>query len=95
MEQKDLVAFIAIIKPTENINPRQKSNNLLEPEPHQDSNKLQEPETHQDSMLIADNMLVEPEEMEEVQRSQDEKEMFEDSLTVLKIYKLLKRMSNR
>ena len=46
-------------------------------------------------MLIADNMLVEPEEMEEVQRSQDEKEMFEDSLTVLKIYKLLKRMSNR
>lgn len=84
------------VKPsTPSKHPRQKSNNLLEPETHQDSNKLLEPETHQDSMLIADNMLVEPEEMEEVQRSQDEKEMFEDSLTVLKIYKLLKRMSNR
>ena len=79
-------------KKTHNVN---SSTTRVSKQPRQKSNKLLEPETHLASMLIADNMLIEPEEMDEVQRSQDEKEMFEDSLTVLKIYKLLKRMTNR
>ena len=52
---------------------------------------LPEPETHLASMLIADNMLVEPEEMDEERRSQDEKEMLEHNSN---IYKLLKTMTN-
>ena len=40
-------------------------------------------------------MFVEQEEMDAEQRCQDEKKMLEDSLTILNIYKLLKRMTNR
>ena len=80
------------LKKTHNVNP---STTRISKQPRQKSNKLLEPETHLASMVIADNMFVEQQEMDEELRSQDEKEMLEDSLTVLKIYKLLKRMTNR